>query len=73
MLKESDVVLVMEEGQKEAIQNEFPFAQNKVHLLSEVVEGVAYDVPDPAGAGEEFACNHSRSRSDDARGVRENI
>jgi protein-tyrosine phosphatase len=53
MLKDSDVVLVMEEGHKEAIQSEFPFARNKVHLLSQVVEGVAYDVPDPAGAGEE--------------------
>ena len=53
MLKNSDVVLVMEEGHKEAIQSEFPFARNKVFLLSQVVEGVAYDVPDPAGAGEE--------------------
>ena len=53
MLKDSDVVLVMEEGHKEAIQVEFPFARNKVHLLSNVIEGVAYDVPDPAGTGEE--------------------
>jgi protein-tyrosine phosphatase len=50
MLEYADLVLVMEEGHKESIQVEFPFARKKVHLLSEVVEGLVYDIPDPAGA-----------------------
>jgi hypothetical protein len=29
---------------------EFPFSRNKVHLLSQVVEGVPYDIPDPANS-----------------------
>lgn len=53
MLAESDLVLVMEAGHKESIQVEFPFVRNKVYMLSEVVEGIAYDVPDPASAREE--------------------
>jgi protein-tyrosine phosphatase len=53
MLEEFDLVLVMEEGHKESIQVEFPFARHKVHLLSMFAEGISYDVPDPAGAGDE--------------------
>jgi protein-tyrosine phosphatase len=48
MLREADLVIVMEEGHKESIKAEFPFAREKVHLLSQVVEGIAYDIPDPA-------------------------
>jgi protein-tyrosine phosphatase len=48
LLEDADVILVMETGHKESIQVEFPFSRNKVHLLSQVVEGVAYDIPDPA-------------------------
>jgi protein-tyrosine phosphatase len=47
MLKDADLVFVMEEGHKEAIQAEFPFAKKKLHLLSQVVDGLAYDIPDP--------------------------
>ena len=50
MLEYADLVLVMEGGHKESIQAEFPFARKKVHLLSQVVEGIMYDIPDPAGA-----------------------
>jgi protein-tyrosine phosphatase len=50
LLEQADVVLVMETGHKESIQVEFPFTRNKVHLLSQVVEGMAYDIPDPAGS-----------------------
>ena len=50
MLAESDLVLVMEEGHKESIKAEFPFAREKVYLLSQVIEGIAYDIPDPATA-----------------------
>jgi len=50
MLTDADLVLVMEEGHKESIQVEFPFARNKVYLLSQVLEGVEVDIPDPAAA-----------------------
>ena len=50
MLEHANLVLVMEEGHKESIQIEFPFARKKVYLLSQVVEGLVYDIPDPASA-----------------------
>ena len=50
MLEYANLVLAMEEGHKESIQTEFPFARKKVHLLSQVVEGIVYDIPDPASA-----------------------
>jgi protein-tyrosine-phosphatase len=52
LLEESDLVLVMEAGHKESILIEFPSARKKVYLLAEVVDGRAYDIPDPARAGE---------------------
>lgn len=48
LLAEADIVIVMEEGHRESIKAEFPFARAKVYLLSEVLEGIAYDIPDPA-------------------------
>ncbi len=48
MLSQSNLVLVMEAGQKEALQVEFPKESGKVYLLSEVAEGVPYDIPDPS-------------------------
>lgn len=53
MLAEADLVIVMEQGHKESIKVEFPFAREKVHLLSQVVEGIAYDIPDPLTAKED--------------------
>ncbi len=50
VLAESDLVVVMEEGHRESIKAEFPFARDKVYLLSQIVEGIAYDIPDPATA-----------------------
>jgi protein-tyrosine-phosphatase len=47
MLKVYDLILAMEKGQKEAMCVEFPFAQDRIHLLSEMQEGIPYDVPDP--------------------------
>lgn len=47
MLAETNLVIVMEEGHKESIKAEFPFACKKVRLLSQVVEGITYDIPDP--------------------------
>ena len=50
MLEDADLVFVMEQGHKESIQVEFPFAKNKLYLLSQVVDKLAYDIPDPAGS-----------------------
>lgn len=52
MLESADVILVMERGQKEAIQVEFPQVAMRVYLLSEMSSRVAYDIPDPAIGGE---------------------
>lgn len=48
LLSEYDLILVMEIGHKEALESEFPAVQNRVFLLSEVVDGMQYDIPDPA-------------------------
>jgi protein-tyrosine phosphatase len=53
MLEDADLVFVMEQGHKESIQAEFPFAKKKLHLLSQVVDEVACDIPDPASAYDE--------------------
>jgi len=53
LLEEADVILVMEAGHKESIRAEFPFARNKVHMLSQVVEGISFDIPDPASSRDE--------------------
>lgn len=44
----SDLIVVMEQGQKEALAMEFPGSTPKLHLLSEVATGVPYSLPDPA-------------------------
>jgi len=55
MLQEANLVLVMESGQKEALQVEFPAYRRKILLLSEATRGISYDIPDPilgtAGVG----------------------
>ncbi len=50
LLQDADIVLVMEMGHKESIGVEFPFARKKVRLLSDAIEGIAYDIPDPASS-----------------------
>ena len=47
LLTRYDLILVMETGHKEALRIEFPDQSKKVHLLSEVVDGFIYDIPDP--------------------------
>lgn len=47
MMKDFDLILVMEAGHKEALRSEFPQAQKRIYLLSEVTDGVAYDIVDP--------------------------
>lgn len=47
MLSACDLVLVMERGHQEALSVEFPVARSWTYLLSQVVDGVTYDIPDP--------------------------
>ena len=47
LLSRQDLILVMETGHKEALLIEFPDQSQKIHLLSEVVDGHTYDIPDP--------------------------
>jgi protein-tyrosine phosphatase len=47
LLSKHNLILVMEAGHKEALDIEFPDLAEKIHLLSEVVDGITYDIPDP--------------------------
>lgn len=49
LLAQSDLTLVMESGHKEAITHEFPGTADRVYLLTEVVEGLDVNIPDPYG------------------------
>jgi protein-tyrosine-phosphatase len=54
LLLSYDLILTMEQGQKEAIQVEFPEVAKRVYLLTEMI-GSSYNVHDPvAGSIEEF-------------------
>jgi len=46
----ADLILTMEQGQKESLQIEFPTKKEKVHMLTELV-GLPYDIRDPYGMG----------------------
>jgi protein-tyrosine-phosphatase len=52
LLSGYDLILVMEMGHKEALESEFPAVQNRVFLLSEVVDNMLYDIPNPALSAE---------------------
>lgn len=47
MLDTSTIIIVMTESQREALVLDFPQVKSKVFLLSEVFEGLTYDIPDP--------------------------
>jgi len=51
LLSQFDLSIVMEAGHKEALCIEFSFIKKRVYMLSEIVEGVLYDIPDPAAPG----------------------
>ena len=51
LLNQFDLIIVMELGHKEAICSEFPAVSGRLSLLAEIVDGFAYDIPDPADSG----------------------
>jgi len=53
LLSEYDLILVMQESQKEALQGEFPALHEHIYLLSHVVELGTYDIPDAFGSVQE--------------------
>jgi len=50
VLSEYALTIVMEIGHKEALQVEFSDMSERIFLLSEIVDSIAYDIPDPAKA-----------------------
>lgn len=53
MLSEYDLIVAMESGHKEALSSEFPSERNRLYLLSEIVDDILYDIPDPATTNED--------------------
>jgi protein-tyrosine phosphatase len=51
LLSQFDLIIAMEAGHKEALGIEFPSTQKRVFMLSEIVEGIQYDIPDPVAPG----------------------
>jgi protein-tyrosine phosphatase len=54
-LSRVDLIVVMEQGHKEAILSEFPPARGKVHLISDMADQLTYDITDPAGPDADLA------------------
>ena len=50
MLARSDLIVVMEQGHREALRVEFPGARPKIHLLSTLADALEYDIPDPVNS-----------------------
>jgi protein-tyrosine phosphatase len=50
LLARQDLILVMENSHSEALRVEFPEIKGRIHVLTSVVTGMTYDVPDPGGA-----------------------
>ncbi len=53
LLLKNNLVIVMEKGHKEALCTEFQGVSEHILLLSEIVDGIAYDIPDPVKAMDE--------------------
>jgi protein-tyrosine-phosphatase len=49
LLGRQDLILVMENSHWEALRVEFSEIKERIHLLANVVTGMAYDIPDPGG------------------------
>ena len=49
LLLRACLVIVMEQGQKEALEVEYPQVRGKVRLLSRLAGEPPYDIPDPSG------------------------
>jgi protein-tyrosine-phosphatase len=52
LAEDADLIVVMEQGQQEALRHEFPRSAHKLQLLSQLATGGRYDIPDPAASSE---------------------
>jgi len=50
LLSRYRLVVVMEVGHKEALHTEFSDMSERIFLLSEIVDNIVYDIPDPVQA-----------------------
>lgn len=55
LLSRFDLILVMERGHKEAIDQEFSWAAQRTQLLSQVADRLDYDITDPARSAQKFS------------------
>ncbi len=55
MIRDSALLLVMERGQKEALITESPSRADRIYMLTEMLGGVPYDIPDPILSPAEYA------------------
>lgn len=53
LISDYDLILVMQESQKEALQSEFPRHRERIYHLSHVLELGSYDIPDTFDSLEE--------------------
>lgn len=51
LCNKSRLIIVMEQGQKEALAWEFPSISGRLYLLSELADGINFDIEDPAVQG----------------------
>lgn len=49
ILRRADLILTMQASHKEALQIEFPDQSARIFLLTELLPGYPYDIPDPVG------------------------
>jgi protein-tyrosine phosphatase len=50
LVNKTDLIIVMTEGHKEALQFEFQDQKEKIVMMSEISCGEVYDIPDPAAS-----------------------
>lgn len=55
LMLSADLIIVMTEGHKEALDLEFPQFKAKIHLLSELCDDRRYDIPDLGENADETA------------------
>lgn len=53
LIAQYDLIIVMEKGQKEALQIEYPEKSKEIFMLTEFSKGPIYDIPDPIYGPEE--------------------
>jgi protein-tyrosine phosphatase len=53
LLSKYDLIVVMQAGHKEALLTEYHGLQNRVYLLSEIIERRSYDIPDAIHSDQE--------------------